>query len=154
MPTTEPSWSPSTNVRSSGSPARNGTSVDPGFEKIVVSPRRRRTSNVASRTGTRQPYCKTFGLLPQTPPDSVPWRDGDAPRPPAPRIPPLRDRCERGDRRPDPALARGTASRARAADRHRAGDGRRVRGQPADAARGAAAPVGVAPDPRRARPLG
>src|ERR1700712_881821 len=31
-------------------PARNGTSVDPGLENIVVSPSRRRTSNVASRT--------------------------------------------------------------------------------------------------------
>ena len=31
-------------------PARNGTSVDPGFANIVVSPRRRKTSNVASRT--------------------------------------------------------------------------------------------------------
>ena len=33
-----------------GSPARNGTSVDPGLEKIVVRPSRRMTSNVASRT--------------------------------------------------------------------------------------------------------
>ena len=49
-PTTDPSCSASTNCRSSGSPARNGTSVEPGLEKIVVSSRRRRTSNVASRT--------------------------------------------------------------------------------------------------------
>ena len=44
------SCSPSTKRRSSGSPARNGTSVEPGFANSVVSPRRRRTSNVASRT--------------------------------------------------------------------------------------------------------
>src|SRR6266540_3964611 len=35
---------------SSGSPARNGTSVEPGFENIVVSPRRRNASSAASRT--------------------------------------------------------------------------------------------------------
>src|SRR6187397_3226191 len=35
---------------SSGSPARNGTSVEPGLENIVVSPRRRNASNAASRT--------------------------------------------------------------------------------------------------------
>ena len=31
-------------------PARNGTSVEPGFANSVVSPRRRKTSNAASRT--------------------------------------------------------------------------------------------------------
>ena len=31
-------------------PLRNGTSVDPGFANIVVSPRSRRTSTTASRT--------------------------------------------------------------------------------------------------------
>ena len=50
MLTTEPSCSASTKRRSSGSPARNGTSVLPGLEKIVVSSSRRSTSNVASRT--------------------------------------------------------------------------------------------------------
>ena len=35
---------------SSGSPARNGTSVDPGLAKIVVRPSRRKTSSVAART--------------------------------------------------------------------------------------------------------
>ena len=56
--TTEPSCSASTNVRSSGSPARNGTSVEPGLEKIVVRPRRRRTSKLASLTvaGTGRIY--------------------------------------------------------------------------------------------------
>ena len=49
-PTTEPSCSPRTNSRSSGRPVRNGTSVDPGFANIVVRPRRRKRSNVASRT--------------------------------------------------------------------------------------------------------
>jgi hypothetical protein len=50
MPTTEPSCSPSTNVKSSGRPVRNATSVEPGFANIVVRPRRRRRSNAWSRT--------------------------------------------------------------------------------------------------------
>ena len=45
-----PRGAPSTKWRSSGSPVRNGTSVEPGFANSVVSPCRRRTSNVASRT--------------------------------------------------------------------------------------------------------
>ena len=49
-PITEPSCRPSTKRRSSGRPTRNGTSVEPGFAKSVVSPRRRNRSNVASRT--------------------------------------------------------------------------------------------------------
>ena len=44
MLTTDPSCSASTKRRSSGSPARNGTSVLPGLEKIVVSSSRRSTS--------------------------------------------------------------------------------------------------------------
>ena len=40
IPTAEPSCSASTKRRSSGRPARNGTSVEPGFENSVVSPRR------------------------------------------------------------------------------------------------------------------
>ena len=50
MPTTELSCSPSTNRRSSGRSASSEISVEPGFAKSVVSPRRRQTSNVASRT--------------------------------------------------------------------------------------------------------
>ena len=38
--TTAPSCNPSTKRRSSGRPARNGTSVEPGLEKIVVRPER------------------------------------------------------------------------------------------------------------------
>ena len=38
MPITEASWSPSTKRRSSGSPVRKGTSVEPGFANSVVSP--------------------------------------------------------------------------------------------------------------------
>ena len=50
IPTTEASWSASTNSRSAGRPARNGTSVDPGLPKRIVSLRSRRTSTTASRT--------------------------------------------------------------------------------------------------------
>src|SRR3954471_17771943 len=50
MPTTDPSWRASTKRRWSGRPARNGTSVEPGLEKIVVSPSLRSSRNVASRT--------------------------------------------------------------------------------------------------------
>src|SRR3954471_17371379 len=50
MPTTDPSWRASTKRRSSGRPARNGTSVEPGLEKIVVRPSLRSSWNVASRT--------------------------------------------------------------------------------------------------------
>ena len=42
----------STAMTASGRPARNETSVEPGLEKIFVIPRRRRTSNAASRTVT------------------------------------------------------------------------------------------------------
>ena len=38
---------------SSGSPARNGTSVEPGLAKIVVRPSRRNTSSVASGRSAR-----------------------------------------------------------------------------------------------------
>ena len=55
--TTEPSCSASTKRRSPGRPARNGTSVEPGLEKIVVSSSRRRTSNVASRTVVTAANC-------------------------------------------------------------------------------------------------
>src|SRR4051812_38132557 len=50
MPTTVPSCRPRTKRRSSGSPVRNGTSVEPGLANIVVNPRRRKRSKVASRT--------------------------------------------------------------------------------------------------------
>src|SRR6187549_997771 len=50
MPTTEPSCSPSTKVKSSGRPVRNATSVEPGFANIVVRPRLRKRSNAWSRT--------------------------------------------------------------------------------------------------------
>ena len=52
IPTTEPSCRARTNSRSGGKSTRNGTSVEPGLEKIFVIPRRRRTSNAASRTVT------------------------------------------------------------------------------------------------------
>ena len=77
-------------LRSSGSPARNGTSVEPGLEKIVVSPRRRSTSNVASRTvgaDTTSPYCKTFGLLPRIAVRSRSMAHGDVTRRPGGRFP-------------------------------------------------------------------
>ena len=48
--TTLPSCSPSTKRKSSGNAVRNGTSVEPGFEKIVVMPMPLRTASVASRT--------------------------------------------------------------------------------------------------------
>src|SRR5690348_14480371 len=50
MPTTDPSCRPSTKRRSDGKPARNGISVEPGFEKTVVRSRRRSRSSTASRT--------------------------------------------------------------------------------------------------------
>src|SRR5215471_5502123 len=50
MPTTEPSCSPSTNWKSSGRPVRKATSVEPGFANRVVRFRRRKRSNVWSRT--------------------------------------------------------------------------------------------------------
>ena len=68
MPTTEPSCSASTKRRSSGRPVRNETSVEPGLEKIVVSPSPRRTSKVASRTVGAAvpplPLAATSGAVP------------------------------------------------------------------------------------------
>src|SRR5438105_3535203 len=50
MPTTAPSCRPRTNSMSLGRSVRNVISVDPGLPKIVVIPKRRMTSKVASRT--------------------------------------------------------------------------------------------------------
>jgi hypothetical protein len=50
IPTSAPSWSASTNRKSSGRPPRNVTSVEPGLANTVVRPRSRRTSKTASRT--------------------------------------------------------------------------------------------------------
>ena len=50
IPTTELSWSPSTNRRSAGRSASSSISVEPGLAKSVVRPCSRRTSNAASRT--------------------------------------------------------------------------------------------------------
>src|SRR4029079_11759274 len=66
MPTTELSCGPRTKRRSVGRSARSGISVDPGLAKIVVRPRRRRTSKVASRTdrsGTRRSLVNDLTLL-------------------------------------------------------------------------------------------
>src|SRR2546423_10600146 len=50
MPTTAPSCRPRTNSMSLGRSVRKVISVDPGLPKIVVIPKRRMTSKVASRT--------------------------------------------------------------------------------------------------------
>ena len=60
---------PSTNWRSSGKPVRNGTSVEPGFANIVVSPRRRNASDsrlrIAGSPVSIQEYeaCLSGGLI-------------------------------------------------------------------------------------------
>ena len=61
-------------------------------------------------------------------------------------------RCERAGRVRDPALPLDARPAAGRAARHRAGARGRVRRQPADAARGAAAARELAPDPRLAGP--
>ena len=67
-PDHEPSCRASTNVMSSGSPTRNGTSVDPGLAKIVVSPRsrsaaKRRVAHGGRSRVTARLYTKSFGNL-------------------------------------------------------------------------------------------
>ena len=81
-----------------------------------------------------------------------PPRNGDGTRTAGRPGSALLDRCQRADRRAAAGLARAAAAQDRRADRDRAGARRRVRRQPADDARGAAAAVGRAPDPRRSRP--
>src|SRR4051812_7965392 len=64
MPTTEPSCRASTNRRSSGRPVRKLISVDPGLAKIVVMPKRRKTSKVASRTVVMMTVPSVSGVEP------------------------------------------------------------------------------------------
>ena len=83
MPTTDPSCSASTNSRSSGSPVRNGTSVDPGLANRVVRPRSRRTSTTASRTvvpGTRSTVNDLTCRSQRLPPGPALRRTTRAPR--------------------------------------------------------------------------
>src|SRR5437867_10958689 len=76
MPTTELSWSPSTNRRSAGRSASRVISVEPGFAKRVISSYSRRTPNVASRTvGAVTAWSlegERLGLLPRGQP--LPFR--------------------------------------------------------------------------------
>src|SRR5450631_4188223 len=64
IPTTEPSCRPRTKSRSAGRSASIGTSVDPGFAKMVVISCRLMTATTASRTVLigHRPYCPAGGL--------------------------------------------------------------------------------------------
>ncbi len=140
--------------RSSGRPARNGTSVEPGLENIVVSSRRRRTSNVASRTvggagvtaGLGTAKRLVFGVR------AVARRSVRPPCVTSPQEPAIRRPRSGASEQIAIEIRRWLEAGPAAgrAHRHRAGDGRRVRRQPADDARGAAPAVRLAPDPRQA----
>ena len=148
---------------SSGSPTRNGTSVEPGLEKIVVSPsraarrtsltsRRRRACATARHWIARLYTAKHLVFVCGGSAVSIrpAWHASARQRP---RRHLAGSPAQRADRAGDPALPGGAGPAARRPHRHRAAAGRRVRRQPPDAARGAAAAGRLAPDPRRPRAL-